>query len=189
MSYVGTAIQKVELTNAGTAGTPAGEVLSVQGFGYSSSVDITRPNNTSSYTVGNVVGDTGGSAILEFQNIGPAGGNIFLTSAWLRIDLPSIPVSMTSFRLHLYSAAPDALADRGAWDLLSSGDRSKYRSYVDLGAPVDVGSSLYCQVDGINKQIPLGAGSTSLFGLLVTTGGYAGAVSTVYAVRLRAVSV
>ena len=39
---------------------------------------------------------------------------------------------MAAFRLHLYSAAPDVVADNAAWDLASAGDRSKYQGYLDF---------------------------------------------------------
>ncbi len=93
---------------------------------------------------------------------------------------------MTSFRLHLYNTRPaSALADNAAWDL-PSGDRSAYLGYVDLGTPVDVGSTLFVQTTGIgSKQIKMGV-TSSLFGYLVTNGGFTPSSDDVFAVRLNA---
>lgn len=146
---------------------------------------ITRPANTTAYTANDVVG-----GVLTFSNVSPvAGGPIMLTSIDLRYDVASIPSGMTSFRLYLYNATPpSAIADNGAWDL-GSGDRSAFIGFVDLGAPADIGSTLFAQVDGVNKQVHCASGSTSLFGYLVTLGGYTPAAnSETVQVTLRGVA-
>lgn len=157
--------------------------------GYKSSVSITRPSNTTAYTGGDALGiaDAGtpanaGSAILTFANIGPAGGFILITETRLEIDVSSVPLGMTSFRLNLYDASPDAILDNAAWDLSSSGDRGKYLGYLDLGTPIDIGSTLYVQTTQNIKQVKLATSSSSLYGVLVTNGGYtpsSGAVKVV----------
>jgi hypothetical protein len=42
-----------------------GSTLTVDGKAYRSTATITRPSNTTAYTAGDVVGDTGGSAIIS----------------------------------------------------------------------------------------------------------------------------
>jgi hypothetical protein len=159
--------------------------------GYRSAAAFTRPANTTGYTAGDVLGGAGspdadpGSAILEFASVGPSGGYILIASADLRVDLTAVPSGMTSFRLHLYDASPTAILDNAAWDL-PSGDRSSYLGYVDLGAPVDVGSTLFVQTDQLNKPFKLASGQTSLWGELVTNGTYTPASGTVYTPRLHA---
>ena len=59
-----------------TDGTYAAGIVSA---GFRSTVTITRPSNTTAYTAGDVVGDTGGSAILTLSSMGPNGGYIFRT--------------------------------------------------------------------------------------------------------------
>lgn len=149
---------------------------------YKSQPTVTRPANTTAYAAGDVVGGA-----ITFPSLPPA-FNLLLTSADLRIDVAAIPSGMTSFRLHLYSATPaSALADNAAWDL-PSGDRSAYLGYVDLGSPADVGSTLFCQVDGINKQLQIGG--AGLFGYLVTNGGFTPAGnSEVYTPSLHATDI
>lgn len=155
------------------------------GIGYTSQVSVTRPADTTAYAAGDVVGAA--AAAITFPNIGAAAGTIILTSADLRIDVSSIPAGMTSFRLHLYNITPpSALADNAPWDL-PSGDRASYLGYIDLGSPVDLGSTLFVQTPtDFRKEILMGA-STSLFGYLVTAAGYTPTSAAVKSIRLNAV--
>lgn len=154
---------------------------------YKSQPTVTRPANTTAYTAGDVVGAT--AAAITFPDMASTiGRDIIITSASLRIDVSAIPAGMTSFRLHLYSATPpSALADNAAWDL-PSGDRASYLGYIDLGSPADMGSTLYCQVDSINKQIRLASSETAVYGYLVTNGAFTPAAnSEVYVPTLHAI--
>ena len=172
-----TLVDPVQMVNAD--GSPAGA-------GYSSQPTVTRPANTTAYTAGDVVGAT--AAAITFARIGPANGQIIITDVDYRVDLTAVPSGMTSFRLHLYNATPpSALADNAPWDL-PSGDRASYLGYIDLGTPVDVGSTLYVQTSGVNKKLAMGA-TTSLFGYLVTNGAYTPASAGTQAPRLNAVGV
>lgn len=175
---------------SGLLGTPSSEALTVQGGAFRSIPTVTRPANQTPYTAGDVIGNgpTGvPNAVIEFASIGPAGGHIVVTSVDLMAYIASIPSGMTSFRLHLYDASPaSALADNAAWDL-PSGDRANYLGYVDVGTLVDVGSTLFVQTTQVNQQFKLAAGQTSLWGYLVTNGGFTPAAnSEVYMPRLRA---
>ena len=111
----------------------------------------------------------------EFINIGPiVGGPIMIVSCSLLIAHTAVISGETSYRLHLYNVTPpSAHADNAAWDL-PSGDRAGYLGYVDLGTPVDVGSSLWVETHGINKQIMVlgSAGGGNIWGELVTNGGF-----------------
>jgi hypothetical protein len=162
--------------------------LPIGSSGYASQATVTRPANADAYAAGDVVGAT--AAAITFATVGPTAGHVVITGADLRIDVASVPAGMTSFRLHLYDATPpSALANNAAWDL-PSGDRSNYLGYIDLGTPVDVGSTLFVQADGINKKVKLAAASTSLYGYLVSNGGFTPAGnSEVYAPRLQTLGV
>lgn len=169
-----------------TAATPL--PVGVATSAYVSQPTITRPANTTAYTANDVVGGA-----VEFTSVGPSGGSVLFTSADLRINVASIPSGMTSFRLHLYNVTPpSALADNAAWDL-PSGDRASYLGFVDLGTPVDLGSTLFVQVPTGSLTLSsakLASGSTSLFGYLVTIGGFTPAAnSEVYVPRLRTLGV
>lgn len=164
-------------------------------WGYVSEVSITRPSNTTAYAAGDVIGvadvsvaANAGSAILTLASIGPSGGQILVTNVDLAIHVAAIPSGMTTFRLHLYDASPTAILDNAAWDLIA-GDRASYLGYVDLGNIVAVGSTLYVQADGINRQFKLASGSTTLYGVLVTIGGFTPTSGAVKKLRVSAVAV
>lgn len=152
-------------------------------FAFNAATTITRPANTTTYSAGDVVGGA-----ITFANMGTSGGRIMLTSSQLELDIAAIPVGMTSFFVALYSVTPpSALADNAAWDL-PSGDRASFLGIVQLGTPVDLGSTLYVEQNIINKQIKLAG--TSAFGYLVTATGYTPAAnSEVYVCSLHSVGV
>jgi hypothetical protein len=156
----------------------------VRGGAYRTTVSITRPSNATAYTAGDVVGDTNGSAILTFTNAGPSGGFVLLQSISLVFSDSSVPAGMGSFRLHLYSVAPTAIADNAAFDLLS-GERDTYMGFIDITTPQDFGSSLYTQVDYPGRLIKLATGSTSLFAELETRGAYPPVSASTIAVRMN----
>jgi hypothetical protein len=134
-------------------------------------VSKTRPNDTITYSIGDVIGDsTSTTAAMQFVGIGTAGGVIRITGSRHEIDVASLPSGLTSFRLHVYSATPpSAYVDNVAWDL-PAGDRPYYLGYVDLGSPVDVGSTLYVQQTGLDYDFVLT--TADLFAYLVTNGTY-----------------
>jgi hypothetical protein len=150
------------------------------------STSHTRPNDTSAYGAGDVLGTaTGSTAAFTFTGIGAATKVIRITGTRLEIDVAAVPSGMTSFRLHLYNVTPpSALGDNAAWDL-PSGDRASYLGYIDLGTPVDVGSTLYIQQSGLDNDFLMGA-TTSLFGYLVTNGAYTPSASVVKSITLYA---
>ena len=145
--------------------------LTVDGKAYRSTVTITRPSNTTAYTAGDVVGDTGGSAILTLSSIGPSGGYILIQSAVLIFSDISVPSGMGAFRVHLYSSSPTAIADNAQFDLVS-GDRAAYMGYIDFSAPQDLGSTIYTQLDYPGRLIKLAAASTTLFAEIETRNAY-----------------
>lgn len=131
-------------------------------------VSITRPADTTAYAAGDVVGAT--AAAISFPSISAAGAEVLITSASLEIDVSSVPSGMSSFRLYLYNVTPpSALADNAAWDL-PSGDRASFLGYIDLGTPVDLGSTLFVEITNTGKAIK--TSGTGVFGYLVTSGAY-----------------
>jgi hypothetical protein len=148
-----------------------GSSLTVDGKAYRSTVTITRPSNTTAYTAGDVVGDTGGSAILTLSSIGPSGGYILIQSAALIFGDSTVPSGMGAFRIHLFSSSSTAIADNAPFDL-TSGERDAYMGYIDLSAPQDLGSTIYTQVDYPGRLVKLAAASTTLFVEIETRGAY-----------------
>lgn len=111
----------------------------------------------------------------EFTGMcGPLGGVIRVLSTEVLISETALQASEAAYRLHLYSVTPpSAPADNAAWDI-PAGDRVSYRGFIDLGTPVDLGSSLYVYTPDVNKNIyvPPSVNGASLFGLLVTIAGF-----------------
>lgn len=151
-----------------------------------SSPTVTRPADTTAYTAGDVVG-----GVITFTGATPGNGEgVFVNFASLLWNLAAVPSGMTSFRLHLYSSTPpSAIADNAAWDL-QSGDRSAYLGFIDLGTPADVGASVYVQTSGPNLTMQqVFASSTSLFGYMVTAGGYTPGASDSFVPTIRSIGV
>lgn len=179
---VGTGVQRVTLASddpAVTALTSSNSQLPSTPSG-ACTVTITRPANTTAYSAGDVLGGA-----LTIATGMTSAQRIMICSVDLMPNITAIPAGMTSFTLHLYSATPpSAIADNGAFDL-PSGDRSVYLGSISVGTPADLGSTLYCQTDGVNRPVQM-VGSASIFGYLVTVGGFTPAAnSEVYQLRLH----
>lgn len=148
-----------------------GNTLTVDGKAYRTTATITRPSNTTAYTAGDVVGDTGGSAIISLTAAGPTAGFVIIQSISLVFSDSTVPAGMGAFRVHMYSASPTAIADNAPFDLVS-GERASYLGFVDLAAPQDLGSTIYTQVDYPGRLVKLAAASTTLFAEIETRGAY-----------------
>ena len=176
-----------EVTDAGALKVDISDTsasLTVDGKAYRSTATITRPSNATAYTAGDVVGDTGGSAIISLTAAGPTAGFVIIQSVSLVFSDSAVPSGMGAFRLHLYSASPTAIADNAAFDLLS-GDRATYMGFIDLPTPADFGSSLYTQTDYAGRLIKLAAASTTLFAELETRGAYTPASASTVSIRMN----
>jgi len=183
----------VTINNAGNTDSVAVTNHALATYGVSSSggpggagqtATITRPANQTPYTALDVVG-----GVISFAGLaGASGGEVFITTVSLELDISAIPTGMTSFSIMLYSVTPpSAYADNAAWDL-PSGDRASWLGTFNIGTPVDLGSTCYTVTTQINQQVTL-TGS-SLFAYLVTTSGYTPAAnSEVYKVNLHVVGV
>ena len=157
---------------------------------FRAAVTIERPDNTTGYTAGDVIGiaDSGtpanaGSAIITLPSIGPAGGYILVQSVRLMIGLSSVTSGMAAFRLHLYTTSPTAILDNAAFDLVS-GEVSSYAGFIDLPTPADFGSILVSQLDYAGTLLKLAAGSSTLYAELETRGAYTPAAETLYDLRV-----
>lgn len=180
---VSSATQRVTLAGD----DPAVVALQKQSSG-NAAVSITRTADTNAYAANDVIGAaTGSTAAIEFTSMGPSAGRVMITSASIEIDAAAVISGETSYMLHLYNVTPpSALGDNAAHDL-PSGDRASYLGTVFLGTPQDLGSTLFVQTDGINKQIKLAG--TSIFGYLVTVGAHTPTSARVHVVTLHTVSV
>ena len=158
--------------------------LTVDGRAYRTTATITRPSNTTAYTAGDVVGDTGGSAIISLTAAGPSAGFVIIQSVSLVFSDSAVPSGMGAFRLHLYSVSPTAIADNAAFDLVS-GERATYMGFIDLPTPSDFGSTLYTQTDYPGRLIKLNTASTTLFVELETRGAYTPVSASTVDIRMN----
>lgn len=155
--------------------------------GASATATVTRTADVNAYAANDVLGSsTGTTAALTFANIGPAGGGeVLITSVSFERDVAALISGETSYTLHLYNVTPpSALGDNAAFDL-PSGDRAAYLGSLNLGTPVDLGSTLYVEQNQVNKQVTLLSGS--LYAYLVTAGGYTPTSGAVHRVALHVV--
>lgn len=172
----------IDQTTPGTT-----DSVTVKGNAADVAVTLTRTADVNAYAANDVMGAaTGSTAALTFTNLCPvSGGAIMITSASFEHDASALISGETSFVLHLYNVTPpSALGDNAAFDL-PSGDRASYLGSINLGTPVDLGSTLYVATDGINKQIR--CSGTNIYGYLVTVGAYTPASAAVYVVTLHSV--
>jgi len=179
----------VEITNDASKSVPvniqsvSSNTLPTSGFAYGpSAVNFTRPNNTTAYAAGDVVG-TDPASVLEFTNIGPSGGRILLQDATFLCGANSVPPTLGALRLHLYGTSPTAIADNAAYDL-PSGDRAKYLGWFDFPTPQDLGDTIWSQTDYIGKLVKLT--TASLFGILETRNACTPAAELAFTLRLSA---
>jgi hypothetical protein len=146
----------------------------------------TRPDNTTAYTAGDVVG-TDAATNLSWTNVNSANGKtVIITGVSLEVDVNAVPSGMSTFRLHIYTSAPTAIADNSAYNL-PSGDRTKYAGWIDIDTPTDLGDTLFARMNNVNFEIAPAV--RTLYGMLETRGAYTPSSQTVKTVTLYAVEV
>ena len=149
---------------------------------YISKVAVTRPDDSTAYAAFDVLG-TDPATVIEFTNIAPVGGGtIVLLYASLMINVGSGGPAQT--RLHLYSEAPSGIADNAAYNL-PSGDRANYLGSLTLGAPADLGDTMFSEDDFLRKTVT--ASSSSLFAIAQTVSAFTPTANTVKTWELRSV--
>jgi hypothetical protein len=158
----------------------------VEGLSGSPTVIFTRPANTTPYGIADVVGSAS-TANHEATLVGSPGSLIQIQSASLLINNTSVPSGMGNFRLHLWNAAPAAIADNAVF-AASAADRAKYCGFVDLASIAAIGGGfLFTSGDYVGRPIRL---STSSFWFnLVTNAAYTPSSGTEYQVRFHGVEV
>ena len=118
---------------------------------------------SAAYTVGNEVGQ-----VLTFSNIFGSLGSGIVQSAVLRMK----SVQTSEFDLYLFNANPShsSFADKTA-PAINSADIPALIGKLSFTSAVSaLGTHTIYNLDGLGKAIALGAGNTTLFGILVTTG-------------------
>lgn len=154
--------------------------------GLNSRVSVTRPSDTSTYGARDVVGVTGGgTASITFALAAVSASNIMITSARLQRNATAVISGETTYELHFFNVAqPGAQIDNAVFDV-AAGDQASYLGYITFPALSDLGSTLHSNLENINKQVKLAG--TSIFGVLVTVGGYTPVSAAVHVVDISAV--
>ena len=167
----------VTVTGYATFADSHAKLVATANTGHAYTITVTRPANQTPYSAGDALGDTGGSAILAIPNMCrvSTGCELMITSIELEPDIAAVPSGMTGFNVRLYNASPTAIADNAAWDFVS-GDRGKYLGKILLGTPVDEGSTLFIDNDGLNKQVTLS--SSTLYVIIQTVAGFTPAANS-----------
>lgn len=149
-------------------------------------ITFNRPNNTTQYTAGDVVGSDS-TANHVATAAGVSGSLIQIQSASLVINNTSPPANMTTFRIHLWNAVPAALADNAQFTVAAA-DRAKYCGFIDLPQIAAVGGGfLWTFADYVGRPIRLTSANFSWN--LVTNGNYVPAELTEYQVRFQCIEV
>jgi hypothetical protein len=149
---------------------------------------FTRPANTNTYDAGDVCGAAVDAAVAATPVLSASGSGVQLVNAMLMVPLASLPSGMTTHDLHIYNAAPAALADEATW-VLADADRASYLGKIQFASPTDLGGSLVSALTAPALTVALAPTSVGLWFQLVTTGGYAAASATAIKVFLTVADV
>jgi len=177
----------------------AGALLDTRPTSGSAKVSQIRPNNTTGYTAGDVVGvgpqAAAGAALIQFNfsTLYPrlaSGGEFMLTSLELDRQVAGLVTGETTYRLYLYNAPPaTSLLDNAAFSMAIQGDSAVFLDVITgITMVVPTGSAyIYGRLDGINHQYKLL--SNNIYGYLVTDGGYTPVANTQLDITLHGLAV
>lgn len=165
----GTHSPNVRVRGGAITSTPAASELHLGQVGGQiievSSGELTRPANTDAYAAKDAVGPT--SALLTFTDLARVtGGTGYITKARIITDQKTLTAR---FRLHLFNAAPTAIADNAPFLLLYA-DASKRIGYIDFPAfaTEDATNSTAAVAQNILDRLPFVAVTKTLHGVLET---------------------
>ena len=146
---------------------------------------ITRPNNATPYTPGDVVGGGGADGTIEFvKAAAQAGGGGYIICAQL---ITNNTVTLNGeFRLFIYNDVLLASADNTPYAVpVETGAEKCLIGYVDFVLNADgQGATLKALAVQHNANIAYKCSNTSLYGVLTATKGYIPAASMKFWVKL-----
>ena len=165
--------------------TKTGSVVNATliGEGAQASDTITLDAGVAAHSALDVISTAVGE-VLEFASLGTASSSICILGAKLKYGHSAVPTSSAGYRLHLYNAAPTAIADNAAFNVPSA-DLAKYIGYIDLSTLVDLGDSCASCDNNINFMAKLVG--TGLYGILQCLAGETPAASKVFTITLNSV--
>jgi len=136
---------------------------------------LTRPANTTVYTAGDAVTDTGG-AIRTFTNIASANGK------GARIDnavmiYQTLIAAPGYFELWLLDTTCTPTTDNAAF-APDDGESATVVAIIPFNLISNAAANMVYQSDGVPRTVKCAAGTTSLFGLVKTPNGYTPAANS-----------
>jgi len=146
-----------------------------------------RPNDTTGYTAKDAVSNTGAAANRTFTNIARVNaGSGIIIKARLMSDNKAL---VGRYRLHLFNAAPTAIADNSPYLLLYANAASRIGT-IDFAAMATEDPTNSTASMSLNTSIRLAftcaAASRTLYGILETLDAYTPGASTNYYLELEA---
>jgi hypothetical protein len=157
-----------------------GEVAS--GLAAAGEKTFNRPANTTPYVAARAIGSAT-TAIHEI-NLGVAPGSLVqLDTVTLTMARGTLPSGMTTVDCHLFTAAPTAIADNGAFNL-STGDRTAYAGLITLDPVALIGGS-FCYSRSKYQGLQVKLLTSSVFVVPITAGAYTPISATEHILRVR----
>ena len=151
---------------------------------YKSSSTLTRPANTTAYTAGDVIG-ADPAANFTLTTLGRAGTAQAIIKMLIVMATNAVPAGLTNLRVHFFDAAPTAIADNAAMNLIA-GDRTKYLGYLDTLAAVDEGDTVVALAPSVRLHI---APQGTVYAVVETLGAFTPASAVATTLTVEAVSV
>src|SRR5665647_2754272 len=158
---------------------------STSNAGRQASATITLAGDTAIHGALDVVSTAAGQ-VMTFSSLGTAGDMICILGSRVKYAINALPTAHAGYRLHLYNAAPTAIADNAAFNVIAA-DAAKYLGYITLSLLVDCGDNCIAIDNNMNFTCKLAG--TALYGQLQCIGAETPAVSAVYTILLNTVTV
>lgn len=143
-----------------------------------------RPNNTTPYPAGALIGDAT-SAVFELPNAGKPGTVLAVLAASLYIDRSDLPNDMAGFEVDLYASVPPAAVDGAAYAFGRLTHQPAHRATLSFEKPAIRGSLLFRRERYLGEYVTLAADSRSLWFTLRTLGTTTPIAQTWYELRLQ----
>ena len=157
--------------------------ISSSSTGKQASDTITLAHDVAAHHALDVVSTAAGE-ILEFPSLGLSGDLICILGSRMKYSGSAVPTASTGYRLHLYNAAPTAIADNAAFNVPAT-DLGKYIGYVPISTLVDVGDSCISVDNNTNFTCKLVG--TGLYGILQCIAAETPAIDCVFTILLNSV--
>ena len=121
------------------------------------------------HTAGNVVSTTAGT-YFTFATGLPAGNSGIILKDLVTLNQNAVFSGGVGYTLHLYTAAPTAIADNGSFSIPVATDLPNYIGYITISTLVLRGANCAAMDVGQNFDFTLASGSSNLYGILVCNG-------------------